>query len=1148
MSFILLKDNCPICGGVRNGKKKHDCKSSGELVHCFSHNDPPSGWVRVGESKIGQSMYAPAKGDDYDPEKHRAELVKLRAQDKARKAKQRLQLPSISDRHREILKFKAELTDHQHSDLRQRGLLPEEIDFALSQHWLFAVRGGYGIAAVDPETGMLCGAQRALDDRSQRKYDWSIFYQRNHLKATGENPLAVWKHPDFDPTKPFVLEGCEGFLKSLIRALVRWRDDVQVIVVGAAGANYQKRALLRVLEAYPNPTKVTFFPDADSQNLKKKNLHSGYKKFVKTFQSKYSGKVEVKFADWGQWRDKSKGDCDEYFGSYKQRSPRSWFSLFDFEKDLETARERLATSTKLTADKVITLEEFRALSDSDSAVTAQRFRELTNGAQDVFLVAPTAAGKTTIAKDITNKYEYGLARFSRNSLVKDGGKRMGFEDRHDLDQRQGQLIGSDSFVTRVGFCNEASQQMQRVVKDILKHENIAVFDELDHSLKSLATSSTHGKDHRRKFNTDQFWSDARQSDHTLSMSADITDFEVQQFRKQTGRKPFVLKVVGEKKPRTEIVFEDKAEWWAKFLQLRKEGKRIIVMCSYKSDAEFFRHACGAIAITADNASEYQEFIDSPDEWLAQHQPKLLAVSPILATGFSITGDHFDVVMKFIHSNITAESAKQFGDRYRHTVPHYSFIDETSYQYDQTTVDAVFTNRLAKAKASANNEEIWLDKDDPYFHYKAESNWSKAHLRADYLARCKIDVANVTYQHCTMASEEIDAINKIISDLYLTYRDEWIERIIDADNLTAEQAKKYCDDEKSLTEDQRRALYKYEFAYWKNVDPSAITFEMVKRDKKGKLRKAHERLEMQAFSKIAIAIDAGSISKQEHGVSYQDITHHHLRVQTLKDIGIDAALDYVLSGKEWSKDTPIVQQTAEILRSKRDELKPMGVSLSCGKNAPDIAYFGALLKTFGLKTTRRQPTINGARISLYQLDKEDLALTKTDLVARLPQLQEKFGADVVTTETQWSQHLYGLHTPFVNTNKQGCVQVENPFLDGSESATPTSANSSDVADVIAATDARMQPEPIIEPEPMAIAENPAPTPVNSAQATTSHALLDEVNKAVSSLVEGDRQLMQELCARVGDFSVIRTAVTELEQFFGGQGLMHSLNKHWCFAPA
>ncbi|QCS48032.1 hypothetical protein FEK30_00440 (plasmid) [Picosynechococcus sp. PCC 11901] len=82
---------------------------------------------------------------------------------------------------------------------------------------------------------MFCGAQRALDDRTQRKYDWAIFAGRNHLKETGENPLFVWRSPQFNPSQPYEVKFCEGALKSLIRAFLEWRHNPQVILVGAAG-------------------------------------------------------------------------------------------------------------------------------------------------------------------------------------------------------------------------------------------------------------------------------------------------------------------------------------------------------------------------------------------------------------------------------------------------------------------------------------------------------------------------------------------------------------------------------------------------------------------------------------------------------------------------------------------------------------------------------------------------------------------------------------------------------------------------------------------------------------------------------------------------------------------------------------------------
>jgi hypothetical protein len=37
---------------------RKDCKSSGELIHCYSHNEPPLGYDFKGLSTIGASLYA----------------------------------------------------------------------------------------------------------------------------------------------------------------------------------------------------------------------------------------------------------------------------------------------------------------------------------------------------------------------------------------------------------------------------------------------------------------------------------------------------------------------------------------------------------------------------------------------------------------------------------------------------------------------------------------------------------------------------------------------------------------------------------------------------------------------------------------------------------------------------------------------------------------------------------------------------------------------------------------------------------------------------------------------------------------------------------------------------------------------------------
>ncbi len=233
-------------------------------------------------------------------------------------------------------------------------------------------------------------------------------------------------------------------------------------------------------------------------------------------------------------------------------------------------------------------------------------------------------------------------------------------------------------------------------------------------------------------------------------------------------------------------------------------------------------------------------------------------------------------------------------------------------------------------------------------------------------------------------------------------------------------------EENLNESERRAVRKFEIADWGMMTPDQLDFEYIKRDRRGKKRKALEKLEQQAFPKIAESLDKTSLEKQiKHGISQQDLTHNLLRVRKFEDIGIGKILDFVLNDGVWNESHPIVKGTAETLRSERAELALMGVSLTCGKNASDNAYFGSLLKGFGLKTIRTQRRVNGKVESFYQLCSEDLELTRRDLIARLPRNIEKFGELTVNAETQWANGLYGDHIPLENITITGeCDSTQN----------------------------------------------------------------------------------------------------------------------------
>jgi hypothetical protein len=331
--ITALKSSCPICNGDRI-----DCRSTDELIHCYSHLEPPQGYEFKGLSRIGASLYAPARDTSkpFDREAYRASReVRL-----AKQAKQQQQvidsLPSLEARDRTIKGYPQEITTAQNADLLRRGLTQAEIDLALSKYWFFGLGGGYGIAAYDPVSRLLVGAQRANDDRT-KKYTWGVFAGKNHIKETGENPLFVWVSPNFDESQPYEIKYCEGALKSLIRAFQEWRSNPQIIVIGAAGGIFGNQALERVLSAFPDATSHTLLPDADSQNAKKLNIDKAYGNLAKAVDG-------IEFADWEQWQDKAAGDCDETFdkdsfNGYSLRSPNDFAKFFeDLRKEKEKAR------------------------------------------------------------------------------------------------------------------------------------------------------------------------------------------------------------------------------------------------------------------------------------------------------------------------------------------------------------------------------------------------------------------------------------------------------------------------------------------------------------------------------------------------------------------------------------------------------------------------------------------------------------------------------------------------------------------------------------------------------------------------------------------------------------------------------------------
>jgi hypothetical protein len=279
----------------------------------------------------------------------------------------------------------------------------------------------------------------------------------------------------------------------------------------------------------------------------------------------------------------------------------------------------------------------------------------------------------------------------------------------------------------------------------------------------------------------------------------------------------------------------------------------------------------------------------------------------------------------------------------------------------------------------------------------------------------------------LSEDERKAVTKDLNASLKEYRATYPINVFEARNLSLSEYLA-IKDESNLSEADRLAVAKFEIADWSCLTPDQLTLERVQRDRKGKKRKAVGNLEMQSFPQIAKALDKASVEKQTkhgEGIAHQDISHHALRVEALDKLGIGEALDYVLSGAVWNNGSPEIVAIAQKLTDNRDALSKIGIGLTCGKNASHNAIFGALLENyFGLATVRTQKRIEGKVTSFYQICGDDLALSKTDLIARLQRNIERYGALIPNAQKSFVERLYGCHTPFDNSHIQKVCDSQN----------------------------------------------------------------------------------------------------------------------------
>ena len=312
--FTPTKKNrpCQICGDVKGKCRESD---SGLLL-CMSvssRSDAPNGWTFTGMSKCGLwGMLTPSNGNEGEY----LSPLERRVQSDARKAKREESAAverterakyarTLKQRDTEIRAKSSKLTAKHKAGLLARGMSPEWIDYFCGLGLLWEESKGFGIGALDIETGLIVGGQLARDDRTP-KYTWGIFPGDNALTETDENPLFPNISPNIDRTLPIDVCLDEGSLKNMISACKAWDlGRHQQIWIGASGGCFSPNALKRVLDAIgydPKRDTITLYPDGGA--CFNPNVTSSY-----TALQSLVPKLQV--AWWDQWTKTGDNDCDE---------------------------------------------------------------------------------------------------------------------------------------------------------------------------------------------------------------------------------------------------------------------------------------------------------------------------------------------------------------------------------------------------------------------------------------------------------------------------------------------------------------------------------------------------------------------------------------------------------------------------------------------------------------------------------------------------------------------------------------------------------------------------------------------------------------------------------------------------------------------
>ena len=756
-------NDCPVCGDIR-GKCRTTDDGGQAFVLCMTNGDAKlfdsiNGYKCV---KAGSKNWATFTPDSAAPQSTAEERQQRRAQREAEEKAIYQAGLSIAERHSNYSQIATQLPLHpdDRADLERRGLSAAAIaSFASVEPWqqlsepvsdrtpgsngkkLLTKYSGYLVPARDVK-GCITGFQirnRAMGEGNP-KYPWLSTSSRPANLQNGELPIA------YAPGEGSVLNLCEGILKPAVAAEIH-----SAPFIGAAGGNFASSPeQLQQCISTLLPRTIALCPDAGAvENRQVIHQYSLLAKLVAGLG------YELKVRWWGQVT-KANGDVDEIStGQFKASTLISWAAFAALAPEAKAkpgaqpqqqskkamTKAQWAEQQKLKRDrqsyaKIAKLLSIEAAIDTDEDGYQQQARELfyqplkqhlkyeTHGELISGFASEVQAqtdGRSMLGYDCSQ----GTGK-SNNALIpaalleaEGGGRVLIFvptrglarEFKGRINERACEDIAATHLDSNyhsaaiVVSCPESAYKFKGQNFDLLQIDEA---NEVLHRIESaeLGNAGPQSLAAFRKLlatTPKVAIATAAMSGRTLAAAQTIGGFTPDEVHLQRRSRPETKMKV--------IEYGNLYHWLQQIINALRSGQRVAIPVGSRGKGRMIDRVLRALfpgknGLVIDGAATLQnqrtQFLADPDAFLSGSQPDWFIYTPVINSGVSIEGKHFDVQFEYATPNEGAQSISQRGERIRSAIGRDGAITERHIYFSQQGAPTL------EAYPDALNWQYWAD--------------------------------------------------------------------------------------------------------------------------------------------------------------------------------------------------------------------------------------------------------------------------------------------------------------------------------------------------------------------------------------------------------------------------------------------------------